>query len=383
MNLQIQKLIQLRRTLHAHPELSGQEQHTAARIESYLRQLQPDALLVGLGGHGIVATFDSGQPGPAILLRSELDALPIAEINNFEHRSTVSNVSHKCGHDGHSAILCGLAEVLAAQRPPRGKVHVLFQPAEETGEGAAAVLQDAGFADVHPDFGIALHNFPGLPMHTVFVKDGIFTAAVGSLIICFAGRTAHASEPEQGLNPTLAVADLLRACAALNRPDANAADFQLITPVHVRVGSPAYGVSAGDGEVHLTLRSWSSHGLESLKAEVCGLAEELASRDGLGFNTQSLQTFYANENDPQLADCVRQATREMGLPLIEATAPVRGGEDFGLFTTRFPCCMFGLGAGEDTTPLHSPDYDFPDALIETGVRVFLRIVQNLLTPAPT
>lgn len=369
-------LTDLRRALHAQPEVSGNERATAALIEARLRALQPDELLTGLGGHGVLATFDSGLPGPALLFRCELDALPIMEANDIAHRSQIAGVSHKCGHDGHMAILAGLADSLAAQRPARGKVHLLFQPAEETGAGAQAVLDDPRFDSIKPDVGYALHNFPGLPKHAIVVKNGVFTAAVGSLILRFDGRTSHASEPEHGLNPSLAIAAFLQACEALILNDPAAAEFRLITTVHVRIGSPAYGVSAGDGEVHLTLRAWDDTRLAQLYVDVIGYAQRLGAQHGLRVSNQPLQRFYANNNDAQATDRVRQAARANDLPLIELSNGFKGGEDFGLFTARFPCAMFGLGAGEHTPALHSPDYDFPDAIIASGVRMFEALVRQ-------
>jgi amidohydrolase len=165
--------------------------------------------MVGLGGHGVLATFDGHSEGPALMVRCELDALPIEETNGFAHRSVFPGVSHKCGHDGHMAVVCGLAEVLAQRRPGRGKVHLLFQPAEETGTGARAVWQGPKFAAVKPDMGVALHNFPHAPKHAILLRGGIITAAVCGLIICLRGRTAHAAQPEHGLNPTLAICELL------------------------------------------------------------------------------------------------------------------------------------------------------------------------------
>ncbi len=376
--LPLEKLHTLRRTLHAHPEVSGEERATAARIASYFNDLKPDELLTGLGGHGLVATFDSGTTGPTLLFRCELDALPIQETNDFAHQSSITGVSHKCGHDGHMAIVCGLAELLADRRPQRGKVHLLFQPAEETGQGAEWVLRDPRFAEVKPDMAIALHNFPGYPHNAIVVKDGLFTAAVSSLIIRLQGRTSHASEPERGINPALAVAELLRASDALNLNDPESPDFSLVTPVHVRIGSPAYGVSAGDAEVHFTLRRWDTEGLAQLRSRVVALAEEISARHGLQFSMETLQHFHANVNDSATTDLVRQAAQAMRLTLIERTSPVKGGEDFGIFTSRFPCCMFGLGAGEDTPALHSPDYDFPDAIVESGVRVLEHVARRVV-----
>lgn len=369
-------LIDLRRTLHAHPELSHAEHRTAATVLEFLRPLGPDAVLTGVGGTGIVATFDSGVPGPTLLFRSELDALPIVEITDAAHASTVPGVSHKCGHDGHTAMVCGLAVALAARRPARGKVHLLFQPAEETGTGAAAVLADPAFADVRPDYGIAIHNMPGFPLHSMVIKPGAITAAVRSIIFRFTGRTAHASEPEKGENPALACADLLRGCDALSRNDALSPDFRLVTPVHVRVGSEAYGVSAGDGEVHFTIRSWDNRSMSALQDEMVTIAEALAARDGLSLTVDTLEEFYANVNDDAVTALVRGAAEECGFDIVTPDWPLRGGEDFGLFTERFPCCMVLLGAGTDAFPVHNPSYDFPDELIDTGVRLYDTVVRH-------
>ena len=272
-------VVALRHQLHSQPELSGQEHATAQTIATFLTSLRPDGLITGVGGTGVVATFSGAEPGPQLLFRCELDALPITEVRVAGHASTVAGVSHKCGHDGHMAILCGLAVQLARSRPARGAVHLLFQPAEETGTGAAAVLADPVFATIRPDAAVAIHNMPGFPMHSVRLKVGAVTPAVRGIVIRLQGRTAHASEPEKGENPSLAVADLLRECAALCVNDAEAEDFALVTPVHVRIGTVAYGVSAGDAEVHLTLRTHTNEALAALHEEVLEVAAEFAARD--------------------------------------------------------------------------------------------------------
>jgi amidohydrolase len=375
----LEHLIQLRRELHRYPEVSGQEKQTAERIKKILIPLHPDELLIEVGGHGIIATFDSGKAGPALLFRAELDALPIQEINTFEHHSSVDGVSHKCGHDGHATILCGLAESLAKNRPQHGKVHLLFQPAEETGEGAANVLADPKFSTIKPDMGIALHNFPGYKLGAVVVKDGIITIAVQSFIFRFQGRTSHSSQPEYGINPTLAVAELLQQSDKLNYNHEESEDVALVTPIFTRIGTPeAYGVTAGDAEVHFTYRAFDTQRLEVLAKKLIHFATELAAKHHLQLTYKTLQTFHANDNDSKVTDLIREVGQIQGLELLERTSPVKGGEDFGLFTSRFPCCMLLLGAGEDTPSLHSPDYDFPDALIATGVNLFDRIVRKQL-----
>ena len=369
-------LAAFRRELHAHPELPHCEHGTAQRVVDFLTPLAPDDLLTGLGGTGVLATFGTGLDGPTLLFRSELDALPIAEIGVDGHGSRHEGVSHKCGHDGHMAMLCGLALWLSQNRPDRGAVHLLFQPAEETGTGAAAVLADPRFDAIQPDFGVAIHNMPGFPMHSLVVKPGWITAAVRSLVLRFQGRTAHASEPEKGENPTLAIADLVRGCEEMNVNDISSPDFCLVTPVHVRIGSVAYGVSAGDGEVHLTIRTTENSGLTALQQRITDLAEWLAARDGLLLRSEVVEDFYANVNDAAVTDLVVRAARECDAKVLTPQTGLRGGEDFGLFSERFPTCMVMLGAGEDSHPIHNPFYDFPDELIDTGVNLYTTIVRH-------
>lgn len=374
----VSSLVALRRELHAHPELSGQEHRTAERIVEFLTQLNPDRIITGVGGTGVIATFQGERPGPVVLLRSELDALPITELGEISHTSVNAGIAHKCGHDGHMAMLCGLAESLAANRPARGAVHLLFQPAEETGTGAAAVLADPAFADITADVAIAIHNMPGFPLHTVVVKTGDVTPAVRGMVLRFTGRTAHASEPELGENPALAVADLLHACARWSAGGSRARDLQLVTPVHVRLGSVAYGVSAGDAEVHLTLRTRTSEALAALHHQVLETAAELADRDGLVLDSEVVEDFHATRNTPAVADVVARAAESAGLDVLRPDVGIPAGEDFGLFTERFPGCLVLLGAGEEHDPLHNPHYDFPDELIATGVSFYVAVVDSLL-----
>ena len=369
-------LIEFRRLLHSQPELADHEHQTAAKVVEFLTPLHPDRLITGVGGTGVVATFDSGVPGPVLLFRSELDALPIAELNVDRHASTHPGVSHKCGHDGHIAIVCGLAQRIAADRPEKGTVHLLFQPAEETGTGAAAVLADPAFEAIRPDFAVAIHNMPGFPLCSLVIKPGSITAAVRSLIMRFGGRTAHASEPEKGENPALAIADLLRGCDQLSINDINSPDFRLITPIHVRLGSVAYGVSAGDGEVHLTIRTVANADLAALEKSIVDLANELGERDQLDVDVEIVEEFYANMNDPAVTDRVLRAAEARGYDVVTPDVGLRTGEDFGLFSERFPCCMVLLGAGEEHHPIHNASYDFPDGVIDTGVGLLDEIVRQ-------
>lgn len=378
MSYDLDRLKRFRRELHACPEVSGHERQTSARIVALLRECQPDSLLSDVGGHGIIATFSAAAPGPTVLLRADMDALPIKEENTFAHRSETDGVSHKCGHDGHSTMMCGVAQHLSVNRPAKGKVHLLFQPAEENGEGAAAMLADRHFEDISPDLVFALHNLPGYPMDEVVIREGSFTAAVNSIIIDLHGKTSHAAEPEHGINPALAVGEILSLSIAAARNDTALPDMRVVTPVYMQLGEKAYGISAGHATVHLTLRCWDDGHLRQLEHDIETIAGQVAAQHGLKVTFSYTQSFHANQNHPEATAAVRQAAQELGIAITERSSPFKWGEDFGLFTARFKGCMFGLGAGKDTPALHNPDYDFPDAITETGIRLFSRIVDRTL-----
>jgi amidohydrolase len=371
------ELIQLRRWLHSYPELSGDEAKTAAQVVKFIAKLQPDSIITTIGGNGILVLFDSGKPGKAILFRSELDALPIHEVNKFAYRSVTDGISHKCGHDGHTTILCGLAEKLAANRPLSGKVYLLFQPAEETGEGAQLIVDDIKF-DIQPDLVFALHNLPGYKTGVIVVKEGLFSAAVNSIDIKLTGKTSHAAEPEMGINPAKAISEIISFTDKLsnNRPEKD--DFSVVTPIYLKMGTKAYGVSAGYGEVHYTLRCWDNNGLKKVEKKLISAAEEIARKHELTMEYQFTQTFYANINDKEANELVKLAAKELNFPIEERKHPFKWAEDFGFFTSRYQGCMFGIGAGQDHPALHNPDYDFPDEIIEKGVYMFDTIARLIL-----
>lgn len=374
----LEDIIEFRRYLHRFPELSGSEDVTASRVIGRVHSCCPTALHTGIGENGLIATFSGKEPGPELLFRAELDALPIEEVNEFEHRSCKPGIAHLCGHDGHTAILVGLANALYGKPIKRGKVHLLFQPAEETGEGARAMLDDPAFPNIQPDYVFALHNLPGYPMHQVLCKTATITPAVRSLIIRLSGKTAHAAEPENGINPSMAIAQMLNLTASINRPDPEEADFFLLTPVHISVGEKAYGVSAGYGELHLTIRCWTNDKMEQFSSELLNSFQVIANKEKLQMTSAWTNNFSANENNEKAVEMIKEATALCGLAYQELKTPLKWGEDFGYFTQRFPGAMFGLGAGMDSPALHNPDYDFPDEIIITGISIFDTIIEKQL-----
>ncbi|GAB3717754.1 amidohydrolase [Spirosoma flavus] len=366
--------IQFRRELHRFPERSGQEIETQARINTFISQFNP-VRIDAVGRTGLLLQYGTDVAGPVTLFRADTDALPIQEINTFAHRSTKPGVSHKCGHDGHTAIMARLASLLAQQASLRGRIYLLFQPAEETGQGAQAVLNDPIFATIRPDQVFALHNLPGFPAGAIICKSGSFTPSVQSMIVTFHGRTSHAAEPENGVNPAYVMADFLLKSKLFIKPDTQADDFALITPVHTTLGQKDYGTSAGYGEVHLTLRTWTALRMEQLIRELMILLADCCADTNVTTETAFTDVFYANENHPEAVAAIRQAALRLDYDYIETQHPFKWGEDFGLFTQQYKGAMFGIGAGEHSPALHNDDYDFNDALIEPAAQLFLELIK--------
>ena len=372
-----QNLKQFRRELHQYPEVSGKEFETAKTISTAFKLLQPDILLEELGGTGVLATFSGTQPGPHLMFRAELDALPIQELNSFPHRSTKEGVSHKCGHDGHMATLFGLAQWVAAHRPQQGQISVLFQPAEEDGSGAAKVLADERFITVSPDYVFAFHNLPGYDLGQVVIRDGSISAAVRSMIIKLKGKTAHAAEPENGINPAPALAALIIGLQTLMEPDTSHSEFKLITPVHMNLGEKAYGVAAGYGELHLTIRTWTEPVMLSLITQINSLIDKVSNLHGLDSELDWTDSFLANQNDIYCTGMVRKAAEYLNMDISERQFPLKWGEDFGYFTQKYPGAFWGMGAGLDSPALHNPDYDYPDELSQKALMLFLKLIQDM------
>lgn len=383
-NADLVELTAFRRELHRFPEVSRQESATAARIGTALGGLSPDQIITGLGGHGVAAVFNGQTPGPTLMFRAELDALPIAELSAAAHRSTIPGKGHLCGHDGHMVILLALARLLARNRPAFGRVVLLFQPAEEDGSGAAAVLADPRFAGLRPDWAFAIHNMPGVPLGESWLADGTVNCASQGLRLTLQGKTAHASQPERGVSPALALARLIPGLAALGQGGALSPDYRLATVTHARLGEPAFGIAPGEAELWVTLRTLTDAKMAALRDAALTLAQTEAygqtEAHGLALTHQTADDFAACSNHPEATAQIAAALNTLSLRHSPGDLPMRASEDFGRFaspTTR--AAMLFLGAGTTHPALHNPDYDFPDDLIPIGAKIFHQICQNLLS----
>lgn len=367
----------LRRELHRYPELSGQEINTAKRICTFIKTHYDTEILENLGGTGVAAIYEFGE-GATVMIRCELDALPIAEPNTFNYKSVNQGVSHKCGHDGHMAMVAGLIFWLKSQINLKGKVILLFQPAEETGRGAESVLKDFRFSELKPDYIFALHNIPNAPMHQIIPIQNNFSPAVQSIAIYLKGKVSHACEPERGINPAVAISKIVNAFNALNIVNSSDENFTLFTPVHINMGEVAYGISAGIGEVHYTFRTWKEDRMRILKNKINEVLEAISVSEGIECTVDWFDYFPASINTNFCNEIVIKSAEKNKFDIKENPAPFKFGEDFGWFSQDYQVAMFGLGSGVNTPALHHADYDFPEELLDTGMKMFQGIIEELL-----
>ncbi len=371
------ELTNFRKRLHKFPELSGKEKITANRVIDFARRFHHARIITNLGGDGVAVVFNGKEPGKTILIRCDLDALPIQEVNDFDYTSIYPNVSHKCGHDGHMAIVSGLIPLLVQEKIQKGKVVLLFQPAEETGEGALRVLQDPRFAGIVPDYVFALHNLPGFPVNEIVLKENVFASSSRGLIIRLKGISSHAAEPEKGITPSLAVAELIQGLTVLPAMK-TIKDFSLVTIIHARIGERAFGTTPGYAELMATLRSFNEDDMQNIKKHTAKIIHTVASKHNLKYEIEWVEEFPATTNDPSCVSMIRSSAKENHFNINEISEPFRWSEDFGHFTQKYTGAMFGIGAGIGHPELHHPDYDFPDEIILTGTKMFYSIIKKAL-----
>jgi metal-dependent amidase/aminoacylase/carboxypeptidase family protein len=223
-----------------------------------------------------------------------------------------------------------------------------------------------------------LHNLPGKPLHQVVVRQSTFAAASTGMIVELQGKASHAGEPENGLNPGEAMAEIILAFNELIRQKEQFEDLTLLTVIHARLGEIAFGTNPGFGTVMATLRSYRTPDLQKLKALTSQQVERICAKYGLTFKISFVEEFPATVNDGEAVQLVKRAAQSLNLALAEAEQPFRWSEDFGHFTAKYSGALFGLGSGTEQPQLHHVNYNFPDELIPTGASMFYEIARQIL-----
>jgi len=370
-----QKILAFRRELHKHPEVSNNEYNTSERVVNFINEYNPDEI-IKLEKTGVVFAFNGKEKGKTVMFRSELDALPIHEKSGAEYTSVNDGIAHSCGHDGHMAILTGLAQKISQDRPLRGSVILLFQPAEEVEQGARDVVENSKFKSLKPDYIFALHNVPGIEKHKIVLRNGSFAAASKGMTIKLFGKTAHAAEPENGISPANAISQIIQQLHELIGNKSLFQDLALLTIIHIKLGEISFGTSPGYAELRVTLRAYENDDMELLTANCEKIIKEISKGEKLSCDISYSEVFPATVNNDRCVDIVEQSAKQNNLEIKYMEKPFKWSEDFGYYTQKYKACLFGLGSGLSQPQLHNPDFDFPDEIIETGINVFYTIYKK-------
>ena len=369
-----------RREIHAHPELAYREHRTAdfvaAKLESF-----GIAIVRGLGKTGVVGTIKAGNSDRSIGLRADMDALPLAEKNEFAHRSQHPGVMHACGHDGHTAMLLAAAEHLAATRDFDGIVHFIFQPAEEGEAGAKAMMDDGLFEDFPMEAVYGLHNWPGLAVGKMAMRAGAAMAAMDIFEVKVHGQGGHAALPHLAIDPIVVAAQLVSAWQTVVARNVKAIDPAVLTVTQFHAGD-AWNVIPETVMLRGTVRCFSQSVRATIESRMRQLAEGLCAAHGCRLEWWYEKRFPPTVNSPEETQtAARAAQAVVGHEQVDTEVePVTGSEDFGYMLEAKPGCyaFIGNGPGSGGCLLHSPTFDFNDDIIPIGASYWVRLVEQVL-----
>lgn len=373
----MEDLINLRHELHRNPEISGNEKLTAKRIVQFLSNYKPDELYTDIAGSGVAAVYNGKEVGSTLLFRCDMDALSIEEHNKKPYKSVNTGVAHLCGHDGHMAMVSGLAKKLHENPIGKGRVVLFYQPEEENGKGAKESINELKKLGLLPDFAFAIHNMPKYPFGNIILGKYTFSAASKGMIIKLTGQNSHAAFPENGINPSAAVAEIIQILNGVKYIKFFR-EYILVTIIHVRVGDVAFGTSPGYAEVMVTLRAFDEAHMKKLSDYAVSSTKTIAAKHKLKVNIQFTDEYPAADCNPELSDIVEVIAKQQNKEVIFVNQPNRWSEDFAHFTSALPSVIFGLGVGENHPDIHTNSYDFPDEVIPYGVEMMEGIINQYL-----
>lgn len=374
------RLRELRHDLHRHPELGFEEHRTQGVVKEWLTEHGYEARVSA--ETGLVADLRPGAE-PTIALRADLDALPMQEQTDLPYRSVHDGRAHKCGHDGHTAIMLGVASVLAAKRDElRGNVRLLFQPAEEgvRGGGAKVMVADGVLDGVREVYG--LHNWPGFPKGEVRVAAGPLMAQVDTLAIEITGEGGHGAMPQVCRDPIVAGAHVVTALQSVVSRGVGSRGIAVVTIGAFHAGT-AHNVIPRTASMIGTIRTFDPSLREDLLKRLRQVVEGTAAAHGTRGVLTVTPEYPVLVNDDECAQAVRRvAASVVGEERVSSAGlPIAAAEDFAYFANAVPAAYFFLGAGEpvgSTPGCHHPDFDFDDELLATGVRMFTGLVRDRL-----
>lgn len=368
-----------RRDFHAHPEFGFEEHRTSRLVADRLRAFGFTEVVEGIGGTGVVATLTRGSANRSIALRADMDALRIPEASEVPYRSCNPGLMHACGHDGHTTMLLGAARVLASEGGFDGTVRFVFQPAEEWGKGALAMLAD-GLMERFPfDEIYGLHNLPGLPVGAFRTRAGAVMSAEDNFEIVLRGLGGHAARPQQGREALVAACALVLNLQTIVSRRVAPTDTAVVSVTELLTDGTRNALP-GTARILGDARSFRPEVSAAIEAELHRIAAGTADAYGLDCEVAYTREFVPTINDAEAAAAALSAAQTVfgAGNVAEANEPHTASEDFARFLERAPGCFAFIGNGEASKPLHNPGYDFDDAALPHGVGWFVQIVRDRL-----
>jgi hippurate hydrolase len=377
-----EQMTEWRRDIHAHPETAFEEVRTSRLVAEALESFGV-TVARGLAKTGVVGTIEGKRGGGrAIGLRADMDALDIQELTNTAHASKTPGKMHACGHDGHTAMLLGAAKYLAETRDFAGRVHLIFQPAEEN-EGGARVMIEEGLFDKFPMDGVyGLHNWPGAPAGRIALRAGPIMASYDIFEATVTGRGSHGAMPHEGIDPILIAAHVVTNLQTIASRNADPLKSLVVSVTQVH-GGDAYNVIPNEVELKGTVRSFTPEMQDLAEDSIKRIVPAIAGAHGAEARVRYERRYPATVNAPaETETAARVAAGVVGAERVEAdTTPVMGSEDFAFMLQAKPGCYVLLGAGEDRAKVHNPHYDFNDEILPIGASYWVRLVEDTLKPS--
>ena len=369
-------LIRFRQDLHKFPELGFMEKRTKSKICKILYKLNIEVH----EGLGILGILKSGNSKKMIAIRTDIDALPITETTNFSYRSKNLGVMHACGHDGHTAMLIGAADILASKKDFDGTVVFIFQPNEENGLGAKAMLNEGILSNLPIEEIYAIHNLPGETLGQLSTREGLICSSESLFEIEIKGQSCHASMPQMGKDAILIASELIQNLQKIVSRKISS-NSGIVISVTEFISNGTRNVLAGNVILKGDARARSKEDRIYIEKFIRQISNGVALANDVSINVNFKTEFIETLNAKKPTEAIVKLAERVGLKVIPNRNPMSFSEDFAHFSNRFPGCFFLLGNGEKepfSKPLHSSDYDFNDDLLEIGSKFWVSLVEDRL-----
>ena len=381
MNKSNENWVGWRRDIHRHPELGFGEERTSAVVAERLESFGIETH-TGIGGTGVVGVLRRGSGTRSVGLRADIDALPIQEANEFDHRSVNDGKFHGCGHDGHTAMLLAAAETLSAAESIDGTVNFIFQPNEENGLGALAMMDDGLFERFEMEAVYGMHNMPGIPAGHFAVRKGPMMTFEDNFVISIRGLGGHASMPNRTRDPVVVAAEIISALQTIVARSLNPMDSGVVSVTEVHTDGARNVIPS-----NVTIKGDTRGLSDQVQALIEKRMREIAVNIGKAHNVDvtldySHEFIVLNNTDVETEVAIRAAIDTVGEDrVVPDCEPAACSEDFAQMLRAKPGCYLLIGNGTDGhhgRPLHNPGYDYNDEVLATGAAYWVRLVENVL-----